>query len=78
MLDPRGKQFCFARVLIRLGKHRYLRENKTNWLPEEPDIKCFVIFQDFHINSNKRITGANQNSGLGTFKNKNSIFKTTE
>ena len=38
-------------------------ENKTNWFPEGPDIKCFVIFLDFHFNSNKRIlTGANQNS----------------
>ena len=27
-------------------------ENKTNWFPEEPDIKCFVIFLDFHFNSN--------------------------
>ena len=28
---------------------------------EGPDIKCFVIFLDFHFNSNKRITGANEN-----------------
>ena len=27
-----------------------------------PDIKRFVIFLDFHFKSNKRITGANQNS----------------
>ena len=26
------------------------RENKTNWFPEGPDIKCFVIFLDFHFN----------------------------
>ena len=26
------------------------RENKTNWFPEGPDIKCFVIFLDFHYN----------------------------
>ena len=38
------------------------RENKTNWFPERPDIKCFVIFLDFHFNSNKRITEAYQNS----------------
>ena len=25
-------------------------ENKTNWFPEGPDIKCFVIFLDFHFN----------------------------
>ena len=26
------------------------RENKTNWFPDGPDIKCFVIFLDFHYN----------------------------
>ena len=26
------------------------RENKTNWFPEGPDIKCFVIFLEFHFN----------------------------
>ena len=35
--------------------------------PEGPDIECFVVFLDFHFNSNKRITGANQNSRLGTY-----------
>ena len=25
------------------------RENKTNWFPEGPDIKCFVIFLYFHF-----------------------------
>ena len=54
------------------------RENKTNRFPEGPDIKCFVIFLDFHFNKNKRITGANQNSRLGTYKNTNLILKTTE
>ena len=53
-------------------------ENKTNWFPEGSDIKCFVIFLDFHFNSNKRITGANQNSGLGTYNNTNLILKTSE
>ena len=53
------------------------RENKTNWFPEGPDIKCFVIFLDFHFNSNKRITGANQNSRLDTYNNTNLILKTT-
>ena len=47
-------------------------------LPEGPDIKCFVIFLDFHFNSNKRITGVNQNSRLGTYNNTNLILKTTE
>ena len=37
-----------------------------------------VIFLDFHFNSNQRITGANQNSRLGTSINTNQIFKTTE
>ena len=55
-----------------------LRENKTNWFPEGPDIKCFVIFLDFHFNSNKRITGANQNSPLDTYNNTNLILKTTK
>ena len=62
------KSWCFPRV--RLGKHQNSRENKTNWFPEGPDIKCFVIFLDFHFNSNKRITGANQNSRLGTQQHK--------
>ena len=56
--------------------HQDSRENKTNWFPEGPDIKCFVIFLDFHFNSNKRITGENQNSRLGTYNNTNLILKT--
>ena len=66
----RGKQFCFPE------SHQDSRENKTNWFPEGPDIKCFVIFLDFHFNSNKRITGENQNSRLGTYNNTNLILKT--
>ena len=55
------------------------RENKTNWFPEGPDIKCFVIFLDFHFNSNKRITGANQNSRLGIYNtDTNLTLKTPE
>ena len=53
-------------------------ENKTNWFPEGPDIKCFVIFLDFHFNNNKRITWANPNSRLGTYSNTNLILETTE
>ena len=45
-------------------EHQDSRENKTNWFPEGPDTKCFVIFLDFHFNSSRRITGANQNSRL--------------
>ena len=41
-----------------------------------PEIKCFVIFLEFHFNSNT--TGANQNRRLGTYKNTILIFKTTE
>ena len=80
----RGKQFVlFSRESwsfsrLRLGKHQDSKENKTNWFPEGPDIKCFVIFLDFHFNSNKRITGANQNNRLGTYNNTNLILKTTE
>ena len=63
--------FVFPRVLMS-------RENKTNWFPEGPCIKCFVISLDFHFNSNKRITRANQKSRLGTYNNTNLILKTTE
>ena len=80
----RGKQlvlfsresWCFPRRSR--GKHHDSKENKTNCFPEGPDIKCFVVFLDFHFNSNKRITGANQNSRLGTYNNTNLILKTTE
>ena len=80
----RGKQlvlfswesWCFPRRSQ--GKHQDSRENKTIWFAQGPDIKCFVIFLDFHFNSNKRITGANQNSRLGTYNNPNLILKTTE
>ena len=81
----RGKQlvlfsresWCFLRRSQ--GKHQDSRESKTNWFPERPDITCFVIFLAFHFNSNKRITGANQNSRLSTqYNNTNSILKTTE
>ena len=41
-------------------------ESKTYRFPKEPDIKCFVIFLDFHFNMDRKITGANQNSRLGT------------
>ena len=54
---------------------RIPRENKTaNWFPDGPDTKCFVIFLDFHFNSNQRITGANQNSRLGIYNNTNFIL----
>ena len=70
------ESWCFPRRSR--GKHQGSRENKTNWLPEEPDIKCFVIFLDFHFNNNKRITGANQNSRLGTYNITNLILDIAE
>ena len=46
-----------------------MRETVIFWFAKGPDIKCFVVFLDFHFNSNKRIMGANQNSRLGTYDN---------
>ena len=63
MSDPEGK------LVLRVLSSREtsgLEENKTNWFPEGPDIKCFVLLRDFHFNNNKRVTGANQNSRLDT------------
>ena len=51
---------------------------KTKLFHEGTDIKCFVIFLDFHFNSNKRITGANQNSRHIINDNTNLILKITE
>ena len=31
------------------GKHQDSREKKTNWFPEGPYIKCFVIYLDFAL-----------------------------
>ena len=42
------ESWCFPRQSR--GKHQDSRENKTNWFPEGPDFKCFVIFPDFHFN----------------------------
>ena len=42
----------------------------VNWFPEEPDIishkVSVVLFLDFHFNSGKKITEANQNSRLAS------------
>ena len=46
-----------------------MRETVIFWFPKGPDIKRFVIFLDFHFNSNKRIMGANQSSRFGTYDN---------
>ena len=34
-------------------EHQDSMGNKTNWFSEGPDIKSFVIFLDFHVNSMK-------------------------
>ena len=51
MSVPKGNMssFCFPES----------RENESDWFPEGPDIKCFVILPTFHFNSNERITGVN-------------------
>ena len=72
----RGKQLVLFSQRVLMFPETTSRE--TNWFPEGPDIKCFVILLDFHFNSNKRITGANQNSRLGTYNNTNLILKSTE
>ena len=54
------------------------RENKTNWFPEGPDIKCFVIFSRLSLQQQQNITRVNQNNWLGTYNNTNLIPKTTE
>ena len=51
--------------------------NSQFCFPKSPDVsqeECFVIFLDFHFNSNKRITEANQNGRLGTYNNTKFIF----
>ena len=51
--------------------------------PRNTDIKCFVIFLDFHLRTSTatkklRLSAANQNSRLSSYKNTNLILKTTE
>ena len=38
------------------GKHYDSRENETNWFPEGPYIKCFVMYLDFPLNNHLEIT----------------------
>ena len=49
MSDPeRNSKFCFPESPdVSRDEHQDSRENKTNLFPEGPDIKCFVIFQEF-------------------------------
>ena len=45
MSDSKGNSFGFPSGLVCYTAvfSVILRENKTNWFPEGPDIKCFVI-----------------------------------
>ena len=59
MYGPEGNsQFCFPESpdvpRDEVGKHRDSGENKTNYFPEGPYIKCFVIYLDFHIAKTKK------------------------
>ena len=47
MVPRETVSFVFPRVLM--FPETKSRENKTNWFPEGPYIKCFVIYLDFHI-----------------------------
>ena len=83
MSDADGNSFVYLRVLMfseTKPRETSGLEAKQNYLVSRgtSDIKCFVIFLDFHFNSDKRITGANQNSRLSTYSNTNLILKTTE
>ena len=44
------ESWCFPRQSW--GQHQDLKENKTNWFPEGPYTKCFVIHLDFQLNKN--------------------------
>ena len=55
MSDPEGNsQFCFpespdvSRDDVKGTSG--LEKDKTNWFPEGPDVKCFVIFLNFQFN----------------------------
>ena len=43
-------QLPFGTVEMRRGQLL-----QANWFPEGTDIKCFVIFLDFYINSDKEL-----------------------
>ena len=40
------------------------RENRTKWFPEEPDIKCFVVYLVFTVNNRSKTSGAGNNCGI--------------
>ena len=63
MSDPEGNSYSFVFPRVLMFSETKLRETSRSQgktklpvtgLPEGPDIKCFVIFLDFHFNSNKR------------------------
>ena len=60
-----GKQLVLFSLDFVSGNIR--ARGKTKLFPQGPDIYCFVIFLDFHFNSDRRITGTNQNSRLGAY-----------
>ena len=67
MSDPEGNSFIFPRVLM-------LPETKSR---ETSGLYiCYIC--SLSLQQLKRITGANQNSRLGTYINANLIFKSTE
>ena len=67
MWDPEGNSFIFPRVLI-------LPETKSR----ETSGLYICYISRLSLQQLKRITGANQNSRLGTYINANLIFKSTE
>ena len=65
----------------RLLKHffaiRTRGKTKLTGFPRDPTLSV-LIYHDFHYNSNKKKTGANQNSPFHTYNNTNLILKTTK
>ena len=77
----RGKQFCFpSRHDVSLdfvsGNIRTRGKTKLTGFPKDLTLSVLfvILLLDFHLYSNKRITGANQNSRLGTYNNPNLKF----
>ena len=50
------------------------RENKTNWFPEGPDIKCFVIFLELSLQQQQK----NNRSERKRTKTVDSVLITTQ
>ena len=81
---PLRAHFHQKRDLWVRGRKQLVLFSRESWCfprrsrGKDQDSKCFVIFLDSHLHSNKRITGANQNSRLATYNNTNLILQTTE